>query len=98
MTDPTRDQVIDIIDQLAREWDACEYDGPGETIDIGDAIRMAGFRRVHALFDASGVAASPASSCKQDGGCTDSAWCGRAGVCLNVPRPSGVMEGRDAPR
>lgn len=47
-----RAQVIDLIDQLAREWDGCEYEAPGGPIDIGDAIRTAGYRRVHRLFDA----------------------------------------------
>ena len=55
MADLTREQVIDIIDQLAREWDGCEYDAPGGAIDIGDAMRTAGFRRVHALFDTPSV-------------------------------------------
>lgn len=55
MAEVTREQVIEVIDQLAKEWDGCEYDAPGENIDIGDALRTAGFRRVHKLFDASGV-------------------------------------------
>lgn len=37
-----------------------------------------------------GVAPSPAPSCKQAGGCPDPHWCGRAGVCLNVPAKPGV--------
>jgi hypothetical protein len=57
MAETTREQLIDLIDQLAREWDACEYDAPGGCIDIGDVIRTAGFSRVHALFDAPGVPA-----------------------------------------
>lgn len=60
MGSPTREQMIEIIDELAREWDGCEYDEPGGAIDIGDAIRTAGFRRVHALFDS--PAPSPATT------------------------------------
>lgn len=33
-----------VIEQIAKQWDGCSFDAPGETIDIGDAIRRAGKR------------------------------------------------------
>jgi hypothetical protein len=37
-----------------------------------------------------GVAMPVAPTCKQATGCPDPQWCGRAGVCLNVPPKDGV--------
>jgi hypothetical protein len=34
----------DVIEQIAQEWDGCEYDAPGGGIPIGDAIRAKGGR------------------------------------------------------
>ncbi|MGE8283674.1 MAG: hypothetical protein ACN6PX_07410 [Stenotrophomonas lactitubi] len=42
-------QAVDlgkIIEQIAQQWDGCNYDAVGETIDIGPAIRAAGKRLV----------------------------------------------------
>lgn len=36
----------EIIEQIAQQWDGCNYDTVGETIDIGPAIRAAGKRLV----------------------------------------------------
>lgn len=33
-----------IIEQIAQQWDGCNYDAVGETIDVGQAIRAAGKR------------------------------------------------------
>lgn len=53
MTSPeklaTPDPVIELIEKIAVEWDGCEYDAPGESLDIGDAIRRKGFPLAHAL-------------------------------------------------
>ncbi|UKL14784.1 hypothetical protein C121_51 [Stenotrophomonas phage C121] len=41
-----------IIEQIAQQWDGCNYDAVGETIDVGQAIRAAGKRL--ALIDSQG--------------------------------------------
>ncbi|WP_329759306.1 hypothetical protein [Stenotrophomonas geniculata] len=49
-------QVVDlgqIIDEIAQQWDGCNYDAVGETIDVGQAIRAAGKRL--ALIDSQAV-------------------------------------------
>lgn len=35
-----------IIEQIAQQWDGCNYDAVGETIDVGRAIRAAGKRLI----------------------------------------------------
>lgn len=35
-----------IIEQIAQQWDGCNYDALGETIDVGRAIRAAGKRLI----------------------------------------------------
>jgi hypothetical protein len=49
MTKPTRQQVLDLIDAIAREWDGCEYED-AMVPDIGEAIRQAARPRINALF------------------------------------------------
>ncbi|MDF2461995.1 MAG: hypothetical protein K0Q43_230 [Ramlibacter sp.] len=44
----TKQQALEVIEQIAGEWDACEFEAPGGSIDIGDAIRRAGFAKVNA--------------------------------------------------
>lgn len=42
-------QAVDlgeIIEQIAQQWDGCNYDAVGETIDVGQAIRAAGKRLI----------------------------------------------------
>lgn len=42
-------QAVDlgqIIEQIAQQWDGCNYDAVGETIDVGRAIRSAGKRLI----------------------------------------------------
>ncbi len=42
-------QAVDlgkIIEQIAQQWDGCNYDAVGETIDVGRAIRAAGKRLI----------------------------------------------------
>lgn len=42
-------QAVDlgaIIEQVAKQWDGCQYDAVGETIDVGRAIRAAGKRLI----------------------------------------------------
>ncbi|MBH1591437.1 hypothetical protein I5U77_03095 [Stenotrophomonas maltophilia] len=42
-------QAVDlgkILDQIAQQWEGCNYDAVGETIDIGQAIRAAGKRLI----------------------------------------------------
>lgn len=36
--------LANVIDQIAQQWDGCNYDAVGETIDVGQAIRAAGKR------------------------------------------------------
>ena len=31
-----------VVEQIAQQWDGCQYDAPGEMVDIGAAIRRAG--------------------------------------------------------
>lgn len=81
MAEPTREQLIDIIDQIAREWDGCEYDAPGENIDIGNAIRTAGYRRIHRLFDASGVMVSDEAQRREVWLRACGAFCAPDGTC-----------------
>lgn len=33
-----------VVEQIAQQWDGCQYDAPGEMVDIGAAIRRAGER------------------------------------------------------
>jgi len=33
-----------VVEQIAQQWDGCQYDAPGEMVDIGAAIRRAGKR------------------------------------------------------
>lgn len=33
-----------VLEQIAQQWDGCQYDAPGEMVDIGAAIRRAGER------------------------------------------------------
>ncbi|KWV45044.1 hypothetical protein [Stenotrophomonas maltophilia] len=43
-------QAVDlpnVIDQIAQQWDGCNYDAVGETIDVGQAIRAAGKRLIN---------------------------------------------------
>lgn len=45
-------QAVDlgkIIEQIAQQWDGCNYDAVGETIDVGRAIRAAGKRLIDSL-------------------------------------------------
>jgi hypothetical protein len=44
--------ALDVVEEIAREWDCCEFGAPGELIDIGDAIRRAGFAKVNAAIAA----------------------------------------------
>ena len=39
-----QESALQVIEQIAQQWDGCVYDAVGETIDIGDAIRRAGKR------------------------------------------------------
>ena len=44
--DPRPEKRADasVVEQIARQWDGCQYDAPGEMVDIGAAIRGAGKR------------------------------------------------------
>lgn len=48
-TRATRQQVIEVIERIAAEWDGCEHDET-MTDDIGEAIRCAGRKFVNNLF------------------------------------------------
>ena len=54
MAELTKQQALDVIERIARDWDGCEFDAPGGHIDIGDAIRRSGFAKINAV--ANGVA------------------------------------------
>lgn len=44
MTTANSDALTSIIEQIAQQWDGCEFDVTGVgMVDIGDAIRRAGF-------------------------------------------------------
>ena len=59
MTEMDKQQMLDIVEELAREWDGCEADVHAVgLVDIGDAIRRSGLAKVHAV--ASGQGPSPA--------------------------------------
>lgn len=38
------DRIMAVVEQIAQQWDGCNYEASGEDIDIGEAIRMAGAR------------------------------------------------------
>lgn len=38
--------LANVIDQIAQQWDGCNYDAVGETIDVGQAIRAAAGRLI----------------------------------------------------
>jgi hypothetical protein len=50
---PAREALNNLIEQIAVEWDGCEFDAPGGMIDIGDAIRRKGLPLVAALSPSS---------------------------------------------
>lgn len=50
-----KQQVEELIDEIAREWDGCSYED-AMVPDIGEAIRQAARPRINALLrDAAGV-------------------------------------------
>ncbi|MEY4429336.1 MAG: hypothetical protein RLZZ182_2025 [Pseudomonadota bacterium] len=49
MSTNTPAELAPVIEEIAAQWDGCTYDAPGETIDIGDAIRRAGKRLMAAV-------------------------------------------------
>ncbi|MFI8570444.1 hypothetical protein ACIGEO_02840 [Stenotrophomonas bentonitica] len=44
-----------VVEQIAQQWDGCQYDAPGEMVDIGAAIRRAGKRLSAELAEQQGV-------------------------------------------
>jgi len=44
-----------VVEQIAQQWDGCQYDAPGEMVDIGAAIRRAGKRLSAKLAEQQGV-------------------------------------------
>jgi hypothetical protein len=63
MADLTKQQALDLIEQLAQEWDGFECDVAAVgMVDIGDAIRRSGFAKVNAAL---GVV--PSSNDQQEG-------------------------------
>lgn len=48
-----------VIEHIAQQWDGCKYEAPGETLDIGDAIRRAGKRLSAELAEQQGDAPDP---------------------------------------
>ncbi|TDB26822.1 hypothetical protein ATCM_03700 [Stenotrophomonas sp. ATCM1_4] len=51
---PAAAQEAAVIEQIAQQWAGCMYDAPGETIDIGEAIRAAG-KRIAPVAAAPGI-------------------------------------------
>lgn len=45
-----------VVEQIAQQWDGCQYDAPGEMVDIGAAIRRAGKRLSAELAEQQGDA------------------------------------------
>lgn len=58
MSTNTPAELAPVIEEIAVQWDGCTYDAPGETIDIGDAIRRAG-KRLMAVVSSEVRAESP---------------------------------------
>jgi hypothetical protein len=57
-----------LVESIAKQWDGCMYETPGEAIDIGQAIRLAARAAVAAIPlapDALGAPASPSGSTLQ---------------------------------
>lgn len=48
-----------VVEQIAQQWDGCQYDAPGEMVDIGAAIRRAGKRLSAELAEQQGVSLPP---------------------------------------
>lgn len=48
-----------VVEQIAQQWDGCQYDAPGEMVDIGAAIRRAGKRLSAELTEQQGVSLPP---------------------------------------
>jgi hypothetical protein len=44
--DPAAIDPMTLVERIAEDWDGCTYDAPGQSIDIGDAIRFAGKRLI----------------------------------------------------
>lgn len=65
-TEPSK--VDDLIDSIAKEWDGCTYEGVGNDIDIGQAIRASakkiGFSIVSASADLAAFKAYPVSAAR----------------------------------
>jgi hypothetical protein len=62
MADLTKQQALDLIEQLAQEWDGFECDVAAVgMVDIGDAIRRSGFAKVNAALGVTGTSEGKAN-------------------------------------